>query len=196
MSFRKEIKYRLTISDFILLKNKLLKIGMDKLYEMRNIHSLYYDTAAYSLFEDSEEGVVPRKKIRYRWYDSLKEVSIEKKISSIEGRYKTKNQVTLINNNFPSEIHDQYYGILTPSLLVTYQREYYTLKKMRLTFDSSIEYENRRLSSKSIFKDTERVMEIKVNNNISNDYIAKFIPYTQSRFSKYSRGILISRGNV
>ena len=66
---------------------------------------------------------------------------------------------------------------------------------MRLTFDSSIEYENRRLSSKSIFKDTERVMEIKVNNNISNDYIANLFLTLNQGFLML-KIILISRGNV
>ena len=83
MSFRKERKYKLTISEFDRLKNQLLRIGMENLFQPRKINSLYYDTDAYDLHHHSEDGVVPRKKIRIRWYDSVKNASVETKISSI-----------------------------------------------------------------------------------------------------------------
>ena len=197
MSFRKERKYKLTISEFDRLKNQLLRIGMNNLFQPRKINSLYYDTDAYDLHHHSEDGVVPRKKIRIRWYDSVKNASVETKISSIEGRYKIKKPKILTGpDSFPKVISDQVYGILTPSLLVSYEREYYTLKGMRLTFDSKITYKDYRSVLSMKYDDAERVMEIKVSVDTSEDFIEKHIPYPTSRFSKYSRGILFCNNDI
>ena len=84
MSFRKEIKYRLSLSDQKILKNKLISEGLKKLYPKRKISSIYFDTKNLNFHLNSEEGVLPRKKIRIRWYDdNLKEIFKEIKISSI-----------------------------------------------------------------------------------------------------------------
>ena len=77
---------------------------------------------------------------------------------------------------------------------VSYEREYYLINGARLTFDKSIKYKNLRQSSINEFEDPERVIEIKVGIDISDDFIEKLMPYSTSRFSKYSRGLLISQG--
>ena len=89
MSFRKEKKFRVTTPDFYAFKNKLLNEGMTELYEPRRINSIYFDTGNLNMFFDSEEGTLPRKKIRVRWYNDEQNFTFEKKISSIEGRFKT-----------------------------------------------------------------------------------------------------------
>ena len=197
MSFRKEKKYRLSQFEFEVLKNDLSSRGMQTLYNKRKINSLYFDTAMMNMFNDSEEGVLPRKKLRIRWYGLPYEASIETKISSIEGRFKTTIPRRFLSlDNFPKTIVDQDYGSLTPSLLVSYDREYFLLNGMRITFDSSIKYINYRHSMRVVCDDKERVMEIKVSADTSNDYIESVIPYATARFSKYSRGLLISYGEL
>ena len=52
---------------------------MQKIYNKRFINSLYYDTKQRDMFYHSEEGVLPRKKIRIRWYNSEMNFKIEKK---------------------------------------------------------------------------------------------------------------------
>ena len=194
MSFRKEKKYRLSVYEFNTLKNILIKSGMEKLHEPRLINSLYYDTESLEMYSDSEEGVLPRKKLRVRWYNSKSKTNIETKLSSIEGRFKTTKSLDLIfQDKFPRQLVDRVYGILKPSLLVTYSREYYIFSNMRITFDSVIIYHNKRIPSFVGYKDPERVMEIKVGFDISDDYINTLIPYPTSRFSKYSRGLLLTR---
>ena len=89
MSFRKEKKFKLTKFEFLNLKNHMLKKGMIKLHNQRLVNSLYYDNEYYDMFQQSEEGTLPRKKIRIRWYDLISRANIEKKISSLEGRFKT-----------------------------------------------------------------------------------------------------------
>ena len=69
MTFRKEKKYRLTKYEFYKLKDILTSSGMKSLFEPRKVNSLYFDTPELAMFLDSEEGVLPRKKIRVRWYN-------------------------------------------------------------------------------------------------------------------------------
>ena len=44
MSFRKEKKFRLSLSEQKILKNKLFSEGMLKLHPKRKINSVYFDT--------------------------------------------------------------------------------------------------------------------------------------------------------
>ena len=79
MSYRKEKKYRLTINEYFLMKEKLYKQGMITLHNSRRINSIYFDNFTYDMFNQSEEGVVPRKKIRVRWYENKNIFTLEKK---------------------------------------------------------------------------------------------------------------------
>ena len=194
MSFRKEKKFRLTRHDFNLLKNDLLSKGMEPLFPKRVINSLYYDTKLYNMFNDSEEGVLPRKKLRIRWYNDIRKARKEIKISSTEGRYKKSYLINLSSElALPESLFEQTYGMTQPSLFVSYSREYFSFKSMRVTFDSSIMYTNFRQTQKIAFEDSECVMEIKVSADVPDDYIEKIFPIPTSRFSKYSRGLLISK---
>ena len=195
MSFRKEKKFKLTYSDMAIMQKSLILKGMQELYPSRIIDSCYFDNEEMSLYHESEEGVLPRKKIRIRWYNTNLKSNLETKISSIEGRFKTTKPVCVESiKDFPKNIVDQTYGGLTPSILVSYIREYYTVNSMRLTFDSFIKYTNFRDYSKRVYEDPEKVMEIKVDIDTSDDFIETLIPYATVRFSKYSRGILFSKG--
>tara|TARA_A100001234_G_scaffold3221_1_gene2579 strand:+ start:4067 stop:4666 length:600 start_codon:yes stop_codon:yes gene_type:complete len=199
MSFRKEKKFRLSISDFHNIKNLLTSNGMSRLHETRIVNSLYFDTPTLKMFHDSEEGVLPRKKVRIRWYNDRKEFSIEKKISSIEGRYKTVIPSTNSDKSSKFQLmslFDEIYGDLSPSLLVSYERAYFMFNKIRITFDSKIIYRNKRVLTNSKIEDPERVMEIKTGIDESDDFIESLIPYQTSRFSKYIRGILVTRGEI
>ena len=62
---------------------------------------------------------------------------------------------------------------------------------MRITFDSNINYKNIKLSPSIEYKDPERVVEIKTSMECGDDFIEKST-ISISRFSKYSRGLLIS----
>lgn len=193
MSFRKEKKFRLSKYEYNDLKIKLLLQGMKPLYAKRVINSMYYDTEQYSMYHDSEEGLLPRRKVRIRWYDDITKASNEVKISSFEGRFKTTSFVRAPSkNSLPTTLADPYYGVIAPSLLISYTREYFSFESMRITFDSGIKYFNYRRAQNISFTDDECVMEIKVGIDVPDDYIERLIPFSTSRFSKYSRGLLIS----
>ena len=188
MSFRKEKKFRLTLSDMQILKSNLLSQGMNELYPMRKVNSCYFDTNEMQMFHDSDQGVLPRKKIRIRNYNDEKIFTKEIKISSEEGRYK-KTKIILENNY--ENILDNIYGKLKPTLFISYFREYFFLKGLRITFDRNIEYKNLRMISLLKMRDYECVMEIKTSVDVEDNYITKIIDMPTSRFSKYCRGIIM-----
>ena len=197
MSFRKEKKFKLNKSELKFLKSSLIENGMSELYPKRIISSCYFDTSNLKIFHDSEEGILPRKKIRLRWYGDQAVVNKEIKISSIEGRFKQINKIRIdeFKNLKNYKIFDNDYGILRPTLIIKYEREYFTFNNLRLTFDTNISYKNMASIIQPVFIDTDNVMEIKTSIAVSDDYLDKFIPIQTSRFSKYARGILsFSRG--
>jgi SPX domain protein involved in polyphosphate accumulation len=199
MSFRKEKKYRVTKFELQKLFKVLSNNGMKLLHKPRVINSIYFDNNSYDMFYNSEEGVVPRKKIRIRWYNNKISFTLEKKTSSIEGRFKSSNKfnimksITLIENH---NMIDNVYGNIYPSLRVSYVRSYYTFNNMRITFDKNINYRNLRNDSFILHEDPENVIEIKVQEEFSDDIIEKFMPYCTSRFSKYCRGLLLSQQQI
>ena len=193
MGFRKEKKFQLSYSEVSEIKKKFFSIGMIELYPSRVINSIYFDNKELRLFRDSEEGVVPRKKIRIRWYENDKKFTKEVKISSIEGRYKHKEPFNFSNSiiDFTNlSIFDQQYGILSPLLNVKYEREYYSLKNIRITFDRNISYSDLQHKINPKYNDNMCVMEIKAPVECSDDYIGEIFHNPTSRFSKYCRGLL------
>ena len=149
------------------------------------------------MFFDSEEGTLPRKKIRVRWYNEEQTYTFEKKISSIEGRHKTANileDITSDREILNKQYFDAQYGTVIPTLIVRYERSYFSFRSMRITFDDNITYRIKQTDFSRIYYDPERVIEIKVRANCPDDYIEKQIPYATSRFSKYCRGLLFCSG--
>ena len=97
MSFRKEIKLILNRRKSLDFKKMIFSKGAVEMYPKRKISSLYFDNFAKQSHIDSEEGVLPRKKIRIRTYpnEENKKYLFEKKISSTEGRYKVSKKISL-----------------------------------------------------------------------------------------------------
>ncbi len=195
MSFRKERKIILNINQFSFFQKRFRKKGLIKLYPARKINSCYFDNKNLDLFHESEEGILPRKKIRFRWYNSEPIYFIESKISSLEGRFKTSKPTSHVEqkNIFKLEIKDQKYGILKPELLVSYERSYFKLGNLRITFDENIKYKNINHHSKISYLDKESVMEIKTNIDITDEYIEGLLSSSNERFSKYSRGVKLTK---
>tara|TARA_B100000035_G_C20850165_1_gene487056 strand:- start:162 stop:752 length:591 start_codon:yes stop_codon:yes gene_type:complete len=194
MSFRKEKKYRLSFSDLSKLKSLLVNSGMTEIYPKRKIFSKYFDTLDLKMFNDSEEGLLPRKKIRIRWYNYESKINLETKISSIEGRFKKSKLINNIKDDDKFYLRDNFYGKIYPSILVSYKREYYQFKKLRLTFDTNIQYTDLQKNKKIVYSDKEVVMEVKTDSFTPDDYIDDVVKYPTTRFSKYSRGVLFAKG--
>ena len=196
MSFRKEVKIALTPADSLLVQAELTGKGMKPLHPERRVNSQYFDTSAMDFFHDTDEGVLPRRKIRVRWYDDdCENYALEEKISSVEGRFKTSEKI------FPNQFKDLLNGglirngrVLHPVVRVGYRRAYFLLDKVRVTFDRGIEYWFNRDAGQRI--DFEEVMEMKTLIDCPDDYLETWVPYPRTRFSKYGRAFLLRDGII
>jgi len=94
MSFRTEEKILLKRSDITRLKNFIFRNNGKSIYPNRNIRSIYFDNKNFQSFHDSEDGCTPRKKIRIRNYNHESEFFLEKKTTSVEGKFKTSNKIS------------------------------------------------------------------------------------------------------
>ena len=201
MTFRTEKKVRINSSKIYDLTKWIDENDGFQLYPKRVINSIYFDTNNYSMYSDSMEGVLPRKKIRLRNYNYKfifdKNVKKEIKISSVEGRFKTssleKNPLIMMKLGYMD--HD--YGICNPVINIVYERNYYKVKNIRLTLDQKIIYKriyNGQISSFTTY-DNSNVVELKFNSeNLINSVIKNF-PFEISRFSKYCRGVEFIKSN-
>ena len=63
---RREKKYNLNKISL----SKFLKENYFFFTSSRLINSIYFDTLKEKFHEDGEEGIIPRKKVRIRWYGS------------------------------------------------------------------------------------------------------------------------------
>lgn len=195
MSFRTEEKIVVTHSEMFQLQERLRTNGMTRLYPSRQIISVYFDSTGSRMFEDSEEGVLPRKKIRIRHYaGSEYDQSLEIKISSIEGRFKTTRSLSSpeYERALRRGIFDSRYGQCAPRAVVSYNRSYYSLDGVRVTFDTDIFYN--KYGSAHKIRDPLKVVEIKAPKDAPRDFLERVITEPRRRFSKFSRANLLTYG--
>ena len=164
-----------------------------EIFVKRKINSIYFDNKFFESYSDSEEGSVPRKKIRLRFYGEkniymTQKVFLEKKITTIQGKFKTVEEKLNFKDYLEEGLVDNNYGICYPKLTISYYREYFQKKNIRITFDSLIEYENLDVGLNSM-REKSNIMEIKCLNVENNDFIEKNFPLQKIRFSKYCSGI-------
>ena len=196
MSFRKEEKLRIHKEQLSKLLNWIVENGGAELYPQRIVSSTYFDNDNLKSFFESEEGSVPRKKIRIRSYSiekhSNSNSSFEIKISSVEGRYKTSTPMVDIENVMDSGYFDSSYGICKPKVRITYSRTYYKVHNVRLTIDQNIEYtaiNNNLFNTAHIIQEPEIIVEIKAPENTPGEFLNRQFPFERTRFSKYSKAI-------
>ena len=195
MKFRNEEKLKIVSSKIFQLREWININKGFKLYPNRLINSVYFDNQNYSMYNESLEGVTPRKKIRLRSYDKKfflnKKINKEIKVTSVEGRYKTSESINDSASLFKFGICDRSYGLCMPVLNIIYERSYFKIKDIRLTIDRNIIYKkftNGRISSFSTC-DSFNIVELKYDFNKSINEISNSFPFERVRFSKYCRGI-------
>lgn len=203
MSFRCEEKMRLSSSKIFEFMKWIQDNNGSQLYPSRIVNSLYLDNKDLSMFENSVEGITPRKKLRIRTYGNnflLNKNSTfkkELKITSVEGRFKTSESYEDSIMNVFNGIYDIDYGLCFPVLNVLYQRDYFMVNNIRITIDKNILYKkvsNKDISSTSV-SDKFNVVEIKYNQNIKDNLFHNSFPFERFRFSKYCRGIEFTKLN-
>ena len=187
MSFRIEEKLYIRSENILDFKEFLIKSSAKQLFKPRLIKSLYFDNLNFDMYNDSIEGVVPRKKIRIREYPetSDKKLYLEIKNSSVEGRFKTRKILEPKKIQYHKNVgfFDSQYGVCLPNFYVSYEREYSLIKDVRISIDKNLKYESYR--TKNIFKDDKSIVEIKTSAEKNLDDLMKLFPFQRIRFSKY-----------
>jgi hypothetical protein len=188
MSFRFEEKFLIDIKNKNNLMNYLNNFSCKQLHPERKISSIYFDNFKKEMFSHSEEGLVPRKKLRIRNYPSQtnSKIFFETKINSVEGKYKISKIIKDVDyiNFLKKGIFDKSYGTCEPQIEVNYNREYYQLKNIRVTIDTDIKY--KKFNSNISFNNNNiLICEFKSNDikNIRNFYDSEI--FTRVRISKY-----------
>ena len=186
-------------------KKFLLKKGFKNIYKDRINFSIYFDYRNLKFFNDSEEGLSYRNKIRLRIEKKLfqndynnfnfeikkSNPKLKKKFSFLQGEKYKKNNSLIEKQNFEKEIFSKK---IIPILSTEYLRSYYYSNKYgRITIDQDIKYQI--VTWKNFFrsfnfmtqkKDKRIVIEHKIENSLlENDFIT-LVPL---RFSKYCEGV-------
>lgn len=189
MSFRTEQKFALTSFQILKARKHLKDSGFKLLFPERSVNSSYFDTQKLRCFEESEEGLLPRKKIRLRHYGDQK-FNLETKISSIEGRFKTAKTISkshyerLLKHGYM----DNFYGNVLPKINIQYDREYFVRGDIRVTIDSNLLYK-RFGKENGLNISNLSILEIKIDKLAVPHIIDSLFPFQRVRYSKYSEAI-------
>lgn len=209
---RHEIKYLITINQYINLMDYLSdKVEKDVFYKS-TIYNIYYDTDNFELIRKSIEKSIYKEKLRIRSYDkptldSSVYVELKKKYDHIV--YKKREKIAykyVLNNSFLEGAETQidkeikyfndFYGGLTPKMFLSYEREAYyfkTDKQIRITFDTNIKYRTENvnllpsISDIKLLSNNLVLMELKVPFSIPYD-LTKYLSSEKifkTPFSKY-----------
>ena len=195
MSFRNEVKIKIESEMEHRFYKWLSANNGEEIFKKRRVTSIYFDNDNLGCYSDSIEGTVPRKKIRLRTYnnynfDSKLEIFLEKKISSIEGRYKTIEKITNLDEILKKGLIDSDYGLLKQKIKVDYFRNYYSCKKLRFTLDKSINYISvNSLKNSNKFEQNSVILELKSKDNFDIEKFFDENQFVKIRYSKYCNSI-------
>ena len=196
MSFRIEEKISFKNLNAFEFKKWIFDNGGKILFPARIINSLYFDNNK-KMFDQSIEGIVPRKKIRIRTYGTKnfflnsKKYQKEIKTTYYNNRFKIVEKYDLNFKKLNSGIYDNNYGLCKPNVNVVYKRNYFEVLNTRITLDEDVRYrqfKNGKISNFDIL-DNQLIIEIKSPKINNTDFLKDIIPLPRSRFSKYCRGV-------
>jgi len=196
MNFRFEDKLKLDKNKIFEFDEWLLKNNITQSFPSREIYSIYFDNPHFQTYHDSNEGVVPRLKIRFRTYNykslNLNNFFMEIKKSLNYGRLKSSSEINNIEKYLKLGIFIEGYGICYPKIIVKYDRSYYKTDKIRITLDKNIKFRKfDNFTNNSFFENSKNLVipEIKYS---SKSHLGQFInnlPFEKTRFSKYCIGL-------
>ena len=195
---RIEQKLEINKSHYWDLLNWIKHNGGKTLYPQRIICSRYFDNKNMQMYFDTVEGLIPRKKIRIRTYGSNNFInsksgySLEIKISSEHSRFKDTNSNINLDSLLKDGYFDNFYGVCSQLLDISYIREYFLVKDIRVTIDKEIKYSLVNLNlnfKKTFFEEQSYVFEIKSDINTNLNLLLSNFYFPRSRFSKYERAL-------
>ena len=196
---RDEIKFKLNNSELFNFKNKT---NLFRTYPTRNIFSIYFDTINLKDFIDSEEGTVPRKKIRLRYYN-IKSLNF-KENEIIKSFLEIKRTLDISRNKQVIKIIDAFENSIKtaknflnrkrePKCAISYNRKYYrSFSGIRITIDNNIKYYKFDKNNKLVIIGFENsnIVEMKIENvSKTKSFESEFLSAYRIRFSKYCQAI-------
>jgi hypothetical protein len=203
--YRQEVKYHVESTQYGNVIEHLKANEWDELYPERQVLSLYFDTSKLDMYLESEEGLFPRKKFRYRTYINdlniddqywtndifIGEVKKEEKTSLPYCRSKNTETINVQRKNL-FQVVDPQYGVLFPISVVRYNRRYYVKDSIRITIDSNIRYHRfgwGHYSNATATLENGIILEAKGDMQTEIIDHAWLKTLKRKRFSKYCRAI-------
>ena len=193
MKLRIEDKILAPNGKMFLFKKWLIENNAKKMFSDRKIKSIYFDNKLLDMFNNSEEGVVTRKKIRLRSYNNDSKYNLEVKITNEQGRSKYTEKLKPNAEILKKGLLDNQYGICYPQTEVEYIRQYYLVFNFRVTIDSELQYSS--INKIFLKKDSRPVIEIKSIDSTFKEDCFNLFPFERSRFSKYCESIKFLKKN-
>ena len=209
---RYERKFRLIDQDFkaVFHHVRIHPAAFRIQFPDRIINNIYFDTPELVAFQENLAGISDRQKQRLRWYgDNILQVQ--------NGKWETKYKHNMLGGkrivDFSEAVslsdfaeieriaNSKYHRgrVIYPSLVNRYVRSYFISADghFRLTIDRRIEYcpVNGALRfSRFAFTDPAVIIEVKYEREFDDsvDEILQFIPYNQTKNSKYVTGMTMS----
>ncbi|MGB1205397.1 MAG: polyphosphate polymerase domain-containing protein [Chitinophagales bacterium] len=213
---RYELKYKIEdlSLNVVLQALRLHPAALRQIYPTRQINNIYFDTPNLMAYQDNVIGVANRKKFRVRWYNNtpnevvkpLLEIKIKqnqlgtKEIQPIANfsNAADRKQIALLTKQV-----NQLCGLhtLQPVLLNSYVRSYFGTadRKFRITIDQQLRYfsffKARHFSSRYHAADNAVVLELKYEKELDEmtDRITQFLPFRQTKSSKYVTGVQLTK---
>ena len=192
---RSEIKY--DISNFS-EEFFINKYNLKEIYSKREITSIYFDTKEFDYYHLSQEGILPRKKVRIRYYE-LGKYNLEIKLQDYNSKIKKIIKLINIENINDYLLENGVKEILNPTVTVNFSRRYFSCFAGRVTIDKDLNYS--RCNPNSIFDTKGTIISNQLILEIKNDNINDKVPYSfsdielkEQRNSKYCNGVNLLYG--
>lgn len=203
MKARIEQKFPFKNIEYPKLLNWIRVNNGNYLFPPRIVVSRYFDNKIYQSYRDTWDGIIPRRKIRIRSYGcreflrSKEKYFLETKITTSQNKYKNIKSLSSydsLRKKLDFGIFDEIYGLCKPVCDISYVREYYLLKGVRITIDKQILFSKINNNSEKKMhncnqNNTNNVIEIKSNLLGSYDTLLDLFPFPREKFSKYELAI-------
>lgn len=189
--------------------------GLREEYPPRQVSSLYFDSANYSCYCQSNAGASERVKLRLRWYGDLvaeSPLTLEFKHRANHLGWKTQHPFTLpdlrernlralglrLEEGLGADARALMAQLRVPVLVTSYHRHYFVTTDggIRVTVDSALRYIDQRLRpvlnlSRDAIQCDFAVVECKVEPRGEShaSRLLGALPLRQTRFSKYCHAL-------
>ena len=194
---RQEQKYLINAFEF---SRVLKKFKLFKRYKSRVINSIYFDNKEFKNFFDGEEGTVPRKKVRFRFYENIKKLDFKSnfigkiEIKETHQNFRLKKGIETEAKNFyflKKTVSNLFNKKLNAVCLITYRRHYYENNDIRFTYDENIKCND--LNNLNNYCFEHNVVEAKFKNpntfelnSIFGDKVVRFSKYCNAISKLYN----------